>query len=365
MKVLKLFIDYLKEWLQIIFWFLKAKLKTDKHKDFEIVVLRMELAYYKKLVEDKNLPKARTSIVYKQFWVLLSKYYEDWKDLPKLVTVRTIFNWHTTVFKLFWKKKCKPIGRPKISEKIKALIRSIHSENPLLSPEKIREMLLNMNYNDVPCANKIREIIGRNNKKPPTKKQIQSWKTFLKNHKEIWAMDFFVVPTLTFRMLFVLVIINHDSRKIEHFGVTYNPNSIWLKQQLREATPYEHKPKYLIHDNDPVFRSKDFQDFLDSSKIKSKRTAYRSPWQNGIGERVIGSIRRELTDHVIPINENHLYRLLKEYVDEYYNTNRTHQGIECRTPIPSPKYEKTSFSESEMIPKEILGGLYHTYKKVA
>ena len=230
----------------------------------------MELAYYKKLVEDKNLPKARTSIVYKQFWVLLSKYYEDWKDLPRLVTVRTILNWHTTVFKLFWKKKCKPIGRPKISEKIKALIRSIHSENPLLSPEKIREMLLNMNYTHVPSANKIREIIGTNKKKPPTEKQVQSWKTFLKNHKEIWAMDFFVVPTLTFRMLFVLVIINHDSRKIEHFGVTYNPNSIWLKQQLREATPYDYKPKYLIHDNDPVFRSKDFQDFLESSQIKSK-----------------------------------------------------------------------------------------------
>lgn len=295
----------------------------------------------------------------------MSKYYELWESLPKVTTSRTVINWHETAFKKHWWRKSKPVGRPKLSNKIKALIRSIHSENPLLSAEKIREILLNMNYTDVPSANKIREIIGANNRKPPTKKQIQSWKTFLKNHKDIWAMDFFVVPTLTFKLLYVLIVINHDTRKIEHFGVTSNPNTIWLKQQFREATPYDHKPKYLIHDNDPVFLSRDFQDFLHSSDIKSKRISYRSPWQNGIGERVIGSIRRELTDHIIPINEPHLHRLMKEYVDEYYNTHRTHQGIGCTTPIPSPKYPESNFSQSKMVSKEILGGLYHTYKKVA
>jgi transposase InsO family protein len=365
LRIMKAIMAYVREWLGIIFWSLNAKFKSDKHKELEIVALRMQLAYYKRQVEKKNLPKPRTSIAHQQFWVLLSKYYKNWRKLPLDVTPRTVKNWHKTAFKRYWWKKSKPVGRPKISSKTKELIKSIHSKNPLLSAEKIHEMLINMNYTDVPCANKIREILGQDPKKPPTEKQVQSWKTFLKNHRDIWAMDFFTVPTLTFKILYVLIIINHDTRKIEHFGVTYNPNTIWLKQQFREATPFDNKPKYLIHDNDPVFVSDDFQEFLSSSDIKSKRISYRSPWQNGIAERSIGSIRRELTDHIIPVNEMHLHRLMKEYVNEYYNTNRTHQGINCTTPIPTAEYPESKFTEGKMIPKEILGGLYHTYKKVA
>jgi len=365
LKILKGLLSYLTEWFSIFFWFLRAKLKTEKHKEFEIVVLRMQLAHYKKHVEMKNLPKPRTSIAHQQFWVLLSKYYNNWINLPLDVTPRTVKRWHQTAFRRYWWKKSKHIGRPRISNKIKELIKSIHSDNPLLSAEKVYEMLVNMNFTNVPCANKIREILGHNEKKPPTDKQVQSWKTFLKNHKDIWAMDFFTVPTLTFKILYVLIIINHDTRKIEHFGITYNPNTTWLNQQLRDATPYDNNPKYLIHDNDPIFVSDAFQEFLSSSNIKSKRISYRSPWQNGKAERVIGSIRRELTDHVIPVNEMHLHRLMKEYVNEYYNTNRTHQGIDCATPIPSPEYQESKFTEGKMLPKEILGGLYHTYKKVA
>lgn len=365
MRILKALTAYFRDWLSIFFWTLSTKLKSDDHKEKENVVLRMQLAYYKRLVEKNNLSKPRTSIAHQQFWVLLSKNYKFWHKLPLDVTPRTVKNWHKTAFRKHWWKKSKPLGRPKISNKTKELIKSIHSKNPLMSAEKIHELLINMNYTEVPCANKIRQILGQDPKKPPTEKQVQSWKTFLKNHKEIWAMDFFTVPTLTFKILYVLIIINHNTRKIEHFGVTCNPNTIWLKQQFREATPYYEKPIYLIHDNDPVFVSEDFQNFLSSSGIKSKRISHRSPWQNGIAERSIGSIRRELTDHIIPVNEIHLRRLMKEYINEYYNTNRTHQGIGCTTPIPSPEYPESKFTEGKMMPKEILGGLYHTYKKVA
>ena len=178
-------------------------------------------------------------------------------------------------------------------------------------------------------------------------------------------MDYFVVPTLFFKMLYVLIIINHGSRKIEHFAVTTNPNLDWVKQQIRNATPYNHKPKYLMHDNDAVFVCEEFKTFLSDSGIKSKRTSYYSPWQNGIAERVNGIIRQELTNHIIPINEAHLYRVLKEYINDYYNTHRTHQGIDCKTPIPLPKYKPTNIIESRLISKPVLNGLYHTYKKVA
>lgn len=230
-----------------------------------------------------------------------------------------------------------------------------------------------LNITDAPAPNTIAKYLASlkkppstDTRKPPTEKQIQSWNTFLTNHAfETWGMDFFTVPTLFFKTLFGLVIINHGTRKIEHFAVTTNPNAGWLIQQMRNATPYDHKPKYLVHDNDAVFVSHAFQDFLKASGIKSKRTSYKSPWQNPYAERVIGTLRQELLNHIIPINQKHLHYLLSEYVHKYYNPHRTHQGIDGQTPIPSPKYEPTTMAETKLISTPVLGGLYHTYKKIA
>lgn len=127
--------------------------------------------------------------------------------------------------------------------------------------------------------------------------------------------------------MYGLVIIHHQTRRIIHFGVTINPPEEWTIQQFRSTTPYDKGPNYLIHDNDPVFCSKAFQAFLLSSGITSKKSAYRSPWQNSYAERVIGTIKRELLDQVIPLNEQHLHHLLSEFINSYYNTDRTHQGI--------------------------------------
>lgn len=178
-------------------------------------------------------------------------------------------------------------------------------------------------------------------------------------------MDFFVVPTFCFKVLYVLIIISHDRRKIEHFAVTSNPCSAWVAQQIREATPYGEVPKYLLHDNDSIFRSKAFQEFLSNAQICSKKTSFHSPWQNGICERTVGIIRAELLNHIVPINQRHLEYLLKEYVNHYYNTVRTHQGIGCNTPILSDKPPETRISETILASESILGGLYHSYQKVA
>jgi transposase InsO family protein len=242
----------------------------------------------------------------------------------------------------------------------------IHEDNPNFSSEKIHEVLISMNVINPPAPNTISKYLPNNNRKTPSEKQVQSWKTFLKNHsKDIWAMDFFIIPTLRFKVLYVLVIINHATRKIEHFGVTTNPNLKWVKQQIKNATPYDHKPKYLIHDNDPVFASKKFKNFLESSGIKSKRIAKYSPWQNGIAERLVGIIRQDLLNHIIPLNEAQLNRLLNEYIHKYYNTHRTHQGIGGKTPIPLPEYPPTTMANTKLKKTPVLGGLYHTYEKVA
>jgi transposase InsO family protein len=167
------------------------------------------------------------------------------------------------------------------------------------------------------------------------------------------------------KVLYVLVIVSHERRVIKHFAITEHPTSTWVTQQIRETTPFGIRPKYLIHDNDRIFTSKDLQELMANTDIKSVRTGYHSPWQNGICERTIGILRRELLDHMIPFNEVHLQRLLGEYIDRYYNSRRTHQGIERQTPIISKEMEKTEIAATSLISEQILGGLYCNYRKAA
>ncbi len=262
-------------------------------------------------------------------------------------------------------EKSKPHGRPSISRTTIALIKRIYKENPLWSPERIHDQLINLGITDVLAPNTIAKYLP-SIRRPPGEKSIQSWKTFLTNHrKHIWSMDFFTVPTIYFKMLYVFVIISHERREIKHFAVTGHPTSAWVAQQLKEATPYGMQPEYLIPDNDSIFVSKEFQEFLANTKIQSVRTGYRSPWQNGICERTIGILRRELLDHIIPFNEKHLEYLLKEYVNRYYNPSRTHQGIGRETPVLSVKSMETAIDATSLVAEPVLGGLYHNYRKTA
>ena len=166
-------------------------------------------------------------------------------------------------------------------------------------------------------------------------------------------------------MFYVFAIINNASRKIEHIAVTSCFNASWVVQQLREATPFGKQPKYLLHDNDPIFISKHFQEGLTNMNIKSVRTAYRSPWQNGISERLICTLRRELLDHIIPLNEAHMRKHVQAYMVDYYNTHRTHQGIDGQTPVTTKPPPPTLSRDIKLISLPVLGGLYHTYEKAA
>ena len=305
--------------------------------------------------------------------MLLSIIYDKWESALAHFKPKTVINWHQTAFKLYWFKKSKKKGRLPISQEAIDTIKKMYEENTNISPEKIHEQLVLLNVTDAPAPNTIKKYLSSlkkhpspDTKKPPSEKLIKAWLTFLRNHApNTWGMDFFTVPTLFFRILYVLVIINHGTREIVHFAVTANPNVFWLVQQMRNATPYDHKPKYLVHDNDAVFTSSIFKNFLTASGIKAKKTSIKAPWQNPYAERVIGTLRRELLDFVIPINERHLEYLLSEYVHKYYNTHRTHQGIDGWTPIPSPEYEPTTMAETKLKATPVLGGLYHTYEKVA
>jgi len=185
--------------------------------------------------------------------------------------------------------------------------------------------------------------------------------TFLKNHRDvISAMDFFVVPTISFKILFVFFIIDHGRRKIIHFNITNHASAQWVIQQLRDAFPFDQIPKYLIMDRDSTFSPR-VKGFLEHQLgVKPKITSYKSPWQNGIAERFILSAREDLTNHTIIFNKDHLRRLMREYID-YYNKDRCHLSLNRDSPLGRTAQKKPS--ESSMIvsiPK--LGGLQHRYE---
>jgi transposase InsO family protein len=194
-------------------------------------------------------------------------------------------------------------------------------------------------------------------RKPPS----QTWRTFLKNHmKDSVSADFFVVPTIAFRILFVFVILGHDRRRPIHFAVTENPAAEWTARQLLEAFPWDSTPRYLLRDRDGSYGEK-FQETTRWLGIREVLTAPHSPWQNPYVERLIGSIRRECLDHVVVVNESSLRRILKSYF-EYYDHTRTHLALDKDAPIPRSVQAPESGRVVELIQ---VGGLHHRYERRA
>jgi transposase InsO family protein len=196
-------------------------------------------------------------------------------------------------------------------------------------------------------------------RRPPPPDAVQRWRTFLQNHRDaIAAMDFFVVPTMTFRLVYVWFVMGHDRRRILHFDVTANPAAAWVIQQLREAFPFGTAPRHLIFDRDSIF-SAPVVSTMRSFGMQPARTAWKSPWQNGVAERWIGSVRRELLDHVVVLNERHLRRLLTDYV-AYYHDDRTHLGLDKATPA-SRSVAPHREGEAAVVALPHIGGLHHRY----
>ena len=173
------------------------------------------------------------------------------------------------------------------------------------------------------------------------------------------AADLFVVPTVTFRLLFVLVILGHDRRRIVLVAVTDHPTAAWAAQQLRNAFPESEAPRYLLHDRDTVFA--DVATTLAAMHIQDVRTAPRLPWQNAYVERVIGSIRRECLEHVIVASAAGLQRVLTEYL-AYYMQSRTHLALEKDAPISRPVRPS---SDGRVVVTPLVGGLHHRYDRAA
>jgi hypothetical protein len=329
---------------KMLTWWLSSFFRSRRALAAEVIALRSQLALYRLQQEKGIIPKPRCTPGFRLTWVLLMKTFAKWKDVLCVVQPQTVIGWHRAGFRMFWRHKSRRRnGRPTVSEEMRKLIRKINSDNPLWSPERIHDQLIDLGYNP-PSPNAIRKYLPKPTR--DTGKSSQKWKTFLANHMDsTWAMDFAVVPTLTFRWLYVFIIVSHERRDIVHFGVT--------------------QPKYLIRDNDRIYGG-GVPTFLRNCHIEEVRTAYHCPWQNPYCERVIGILRRELFDHIIPLNERHLHRLLMEYIDNYYHTVRTHSSLDHRPPLVDASVAKPQLLPDDTLESEpILGGLYHSYRAKA
>ena len=246
-------------------------------------------------------------------------------------------------------------ARKRISKEVRDLIFRMVCKNPTWGAPRIHGELLMLGFHvSERTISRWMRLAPRNPE--PAKR----WLTFLRNHREaIAAMDFFTVPTVSFRLLYCFFVISHGRRQILHFNVTHHPTSAWIIQQLREAFPFWSAPKFLIFDSDSKF-SLEVAAAIRSLGVSPALTSFESPWQNGIAERWIESCRDDLLDHVIALNEPHLWRLLSKYV-RYYHEDRTHLGLSKQT--PEKRYR--SSRHGRVLTSSRLGGLHHRYERAA
>jgi transposase InsO family protein len=335
----------------LIGWIVSA-LGSRKDLILENLALRQQL-----LALHAQRRRPRLSVRYKLFWVLLRRLWSGWKTPLLLVTPRTVVEWHRAGFRLYWNwlSRARQVGgRKPLSQEIRALIFRMAAENPTWGAPRIHGELLKLGFHlSQPTVSRWLRRAPRN---PDVGKR---WLTFLRNHRDaIAAMDFFTVPTITFGVLYCFFVISHERRKILHFNVTRNPTTPWIVQQMREAWPYASTHRFLFFDHDSKF-GRDVVSAVRGLGSQPVRTAYRSPWQNGVAERWVGSCRRDLLDHVIVLNERHLKRLIAEYL-RYYHEDRTHLGLAKDTPAGRPiASPPLSGSTVRSFPR--LGGLHHRY----
>ncbi len=291
----------------------------------ENLALRQQLAVCKRTATRPKLQRSDRLL-----WGWLSRVWPTWRQALVIVAPATVLRWQRRRFRRHWAKLSgrSPAGRPPVDAEIRALVTRMAAANPLWGAPRIHGEL---------------------------------WRTFLTNHvRDLVSIDFFTVPTVHLRVLFVFVVLTHYQRRILHFNVAEHPTATWTAQQMVDAFPEDTAPSYLLRDRDTVYGAS-FRQRVENMRIREVVTAAHSPWQNPFAERLIGSIRRECLDHVIILNERHLRRILTRYF-AYYHRARTHLPLDKDAPDVRP-IERPEAGTVTQIPE--VGGLHHRYVRRA
>jgi putative transposase len=291
--------------------------------------------------------------------VLLASRLHTWLQALLIIQPETLLRWHRTLFRRFWRRQSRataPAHRPPIAPEIITLICEMAAANHTWGAERIRGELLKLHIRVAKST--IQHYLRRVR---PLQGSGQTWATFLANHgKDIWAADFLPVTDLLFRQVYAFFVIEIASRRVVHVGVTRHPTDAWVAQQLREATPFGEHPKHLIIDNDSKYTDV-FARVAQTTGIDVIRTAFRTPKENAMCERFLGSVRRECLDQLLVLSETHLWRILREYTT-YFNRDRPHQGLKQRIPYP-PEEDVHMTGSVRALP--VLGGLHYSYRRAA
>ena len=339
---------------------LALALRSQAQLQAEILFLRRQLA----LCQERGVKPRRPDPPTRWLLGFLSRWF-DWTEALVIVRPETLIRWQRQGFRLLWRWKSRP-GRPPIPTDLQRWIRQMSRDNPLWGQERIaNELLVKFGLRVSPRT--VRKYMVPRPRGRRNRYDGQRWSTFLRNHApHVLAADFFTVVTAKFDLLRVLVVMEIGSRRILHFNVTEHPTAQWTLQQFREALPWEHDYRYLVHDRDSIF-SASLDECLGGFGLHILKTPPRSPKANAHCERLIGTIRRECLDHIIFFGEIHTRRILKEWIN-HYNRGRPHASLGPGVPIsparkvPLPPHRHQLPEKVKIVAKPVLGGLHHEYR---
>jgi putative transposase len=337
--------------LTLILTGLLFALRTQRALVLENLALRHQLA-----VLHRTAPRPRLRPSDRLFWVLLARLWHGWAEVVAIVQPETVIRWQRTGFRLFWtwKSRRPGLGRPAVAPDVRALIRTMARANPLWGAPRIHGELRKLGL-EISQATVSKYLVRR--RTPPS----QTWRTFLANHLgSLVSVDFFVVPTAMFKVLFVFVVLAHNRRRVVHVNVTDAPTARWTAQQLVEAFPWDTAPRYLLRDRDAIYGAV-FSRQVQALGIHEVKIAPRAPWQNPYVERLIGTLRRECLDHVVVLNATHLRRLLRDYLI-YYHSARTHLSLDKDAPEPRAVER---LDQGRIVETPMVSGLHHRYSRWA
>jgi len=313
----------------------------------ENLALRHQLA-----VLSRNAGKPKFRNPDRLLWICLRAVWSRWAKALVIIRPQTVIGWHRAGFRLYWRWKSAGGGRPAIDYELIRLIRRMWAANPTWGSPRIRDELAKLGL-------QVSDSTVRKYRPKFPRSSAQTWKTFLHNHtKQIAAIDFFAVPTATFRVLIVFIVLAHERRKVLHFAITDAPSAFWTGQQLVNAFPFDIPPRFLLRDRDGIYGA-EFSRRVVGLGLEERVIAPRSPWQNPYVERLIGTLRRECLDHVVIFNERHLHRVIRDYVD-YYHHHRTHRALERDCPVPR---SVEAIDQGKIIEIPMVGGLHHRYAR--
>jgi putative transposase len=327
----------------------------------ENLFLRKQLALY----EERQVTPRRATDATRIALLWLGRWF-DWRQALAVVQPATFLRWHRQGFRLFWRWKSQP-GRPPIPPELQALIRQMARDNLTWGEERIaNELSLKLGLRVSPRT--VRKYMPQRREHGPGKRATaQRWQTFVHNHAQaIVACDFCVVVTAAFRLLYVFVVMEHATRRILHCHVTASPTALWTMQQLREAIPADHPYRFLIHDRDSIFSSQ-LDESIRRLGLPVLKTSPHSPRANALCERLLGTLRRECVDFLIPLTAQHLQDILHEWV-VHDNAGRPHMSLDpgipqspAHLPVVLHAHRHQLPPRLQVVAQPILGGLHHAY----